>query len=265
MALIQDRDQAHGKETEGRIERHVIGDGPGRLLSRFAQWPTIWRYEECDVIAGEEIVAVFKPFLFHLLRQALTRKTLNLHRDNLWLLGGELIRDLHETPKLRKRPAHEVGRCRRRRRKDSTSWLSSESEQRSFDSTCKKLSSIPDHVLMLQRVGIIGGNASDCTAAPSAKHRLINGGGCLIQTMNARRGRYVANPAGDFITRRHPIEVLPANVRNHHRFPDEPSFLSLPQRAFLRRASLIYVIPAKCGFDNILAFTLFGVSTVSKE
>lgn len=104
------------------------------------QWPTIWHYEERDVIAGEEIVAVFKPFLFHLLRQGLTRKTLNLHRDNLWLLGGEIIRDLHETPKLRKRPAME--------------WVvaavdggegpllrghSSEQEQRSLDSTCKKL------------------------------------------------------------------------------------------------------------------------------
>jgi len=43
----------------------------------------------------------------HLLEQGLTRKTLNLHRDNLWALGGELIRDLHETPKLRKRPAIE--------------------------------------------------------------------------------------------------------------------------------------------------------------
>jgi hypothetical protein len=105
-----------------------------------SEWPTIWHYEERDLIPGKEIVAVFKPFLLHLLSQGLTRKTLNLHRDNLWLLGGEIIRDLYETPKLRKRTAQELvitaidggegpllhGRA-------------SEQEQRSFDSTCKKL------------------------------------------------------------------------------------------------------------------------------
>jgi hypothetical protein len=104
------------------------------------RWPTIWHYEGRDLVPGEEIVAVFKPFRLHLLGQGLTRKTLNLHRDNLWLLGGELIRELHETPRLRKRPARE--------------WIVSavdggegpllhghatEQEQRSFDSTCKKL------------------------------------------------------------------------------------------------------------------------------
>lgn len=104
------------------------------------RWPSSWHYEERDLGPGEDVVAVFKPFLLHLLEQGLTRKTLNLHRDNLWALGGELIRDLHETPKLRKRPAIE--------------WVvaavdggegpllhghATEQEQRSFDSTCKKL------------------------------------------------------------------------------------------------------------------------------
>ena len=85
-------------------------------------------------------MAVFTPFLLDLLAQGLTRKTRNLHRDNLWLLGGEIIRDLNDTPKLRKRAVKELileavandegplihgGFC--------------EQEQRSFDSTCKKL------------------------------------------------------------------------------------------------------------------------------
>lgn len=105
-----------------------------------AEWPDRWHYEERDLAPGAHIVAVFTPFLFHLLAMDLSRKTCNLHRDNLWLLGGELIRELHETPKLRKRTAIE--------------WVTaaivggegpilyghaSEQEQRSFDSTCKKL------------------------------------------------------------------------------------------------------------------------------
>lgn len=92
------------------------------------------------MIPGEQVVAVFTPFLLELLAQGLSRKTRNLHRDNLWLLGGEIIRDINQTPKLRKRPVQELiceaiandegplihGAC-------------SEQEQRSFDSTCKKL------------------------------------------------------------------------------------------------------------------------------
>ena len=40
---------------------------------------------------------MLKPLLRHLLRLELSRKTLRKHRDNLWLLGGELILDLHDT------------------------------------------------------------------------------------------------------------------------------------------------------------------------
>ncbi|MBE0475092.1 hypothetical protein [Rhodoferax sp.] len=53
-----------------------------------AIWAPSWCGEERDVIPGEQIVAVFTPFLLDPLAQGLTRKTRNLHRDNLWLLGG---------------------------------------------------------------------------------------------------------------------------------------------------------------------------------
>ena len=57
---------------------------------------------------GQQIVECFKPFLRHLLSLGLSRKTLRNHRDNLWRLGGEIISDLHETPRLRKRPIDQV-------------------------------------------------------------------------------------------------------------------------------------------------------------
>jgi hypothetical protein len=69
----------------------------------WATWAQSWRDEERDLIPGERIVSVFTPFLQDLLDQGLSRKTRNMHRDNLWLLGGEIIRDINETPKLRKR------------------------------------------------------------------------------------------------------------------------------------------------------------------
>jgi hypothetical protein len=65
-------------------------------------------YEERDLSHGEQMVECFKPFLRHLLSAGLSRKTLQLHRDNLWLLGGEIISDLHKEPRLRKRPTDQV-------------------------------------------------------------------------------------------------------------------------------------------------------------
>jgi len=105
-----------------------------------ATWPASWCGEERDVIPGERIVAVFTPFLLDLLAQGLSRKTRNLHRDNLWLLGGEIIRDINETPRLRKRPVEEL--IRQAIANDEGPLIHggfSEQEQRSFDSTCKKL------------------------------------------------------------------------------------------------------------------------------
>ena len=105
-----------------------------------ATWPASWCGEERDVIPGEQIVAVFTPFLQDLLDQGISRKTRNLHRDNLWLLGGEIIRDINETPKLRKRPVGEL--IREVIANDEGPLIHggfSEQEQRSFDSTCKKL------------------------------------------------------------------------------------------------------------------------------
>jgi len=105
-----------------------------------ATWAASWCGEERDVIPGEQIVEVFTPFLLDLLAQGLSRKTRNLHRDNLWLLGGEIIRDINETPKLRKRPA--LALIKDAVANDEGPLIHggfSEQEQRSFDSTCKKL------------------------------------------------------------------------------------------------------------------------------
>ena len=125
------------KEELGAI---VVAPDLAAYCPDLATWPTSWCGEERDVIPGEQIVAVFTPFLLDLLAQGLTRKTRNLHRDNLWLLGGEIIRDINDTPKLRKRPVREL--IREAVANDEGLLIHggfSEQEQRSFDSTCKKL------------------------------------------------------------------------------------------------------------------------------
>ena len=86
------------------------------------------------------MVECFKPFLRHLLSLRLSRKTLRQHRDNIWVLGGEIISRLQMDSDLRRRPIEQVvldlvG-------DDGGPLLShgqSEAEQRSFDATCRKL------------------------------------------------------------------------------------------------------------------------------
>ena len=96
-------------------------------------------YEDRDVAPGRAMVECFKPFLRHLLSRGLSGKTLRRHRDNLWLLGGALIRRLHEAPQLRKRPIDQVVL---QTLDDEGGPLichgAAEHQQRSFDATCRK-------------------------------------------------------------------------------------------------------------------------------
>jgi len=57
---------------------------------------------EKDLPPGEQLVALFRPFLEHLAASDLSPKTIQKHVDNMWLLGGEFIRDLNDDPPLRK-------------------------------------------------------------------------------------------------------------------------------------------------------------------
>lgn len=104
------------------------------------QWPNTWRYDARDLAPGRQVVEIFRPFLRHLWGMNLSGKTLRKHRDNLWLLGGEVISDLHKNPQLRKRPMAQVVSAAV---DDEGGPLISnsvpEDEQRSFDSTCRKL------------------------------------------------------------------------------------------------------------------------------
>lgn len=105
-----------------------------------AGWPRSWRYEDRDIAPGEEIVACFIPFLRHLLDLGLSRKTRNRHRDNLWRLGGELIRAIQENPRLRKQPIPHL--ITSAIDEDGGPLLADndfEDDQASFDSTCRKL------------------------------------------------------------------------------------------------------------------------------
>ncbi len=103
-------------------------------------WPRAWRVESEDFALGKVMVDLFKVFLTHQLTLARSRKTLRVHRDNLRALGGQIIRLLHEKPSLQKRG---ILRVLLETIDDDGGPIVypalTESEQRSFDSTCRLL------------------------------------------------------------------------------------------------------------------------------
>lgn len=104
-------------------------------------WPRSWMGWEKDLPPGQELVGCFRPFIAHLAASNLTPKTIRRHVDNLWRLGGRIITDLNETPKLRKQPVREA--LWQAVDDDEGGPLINggmdEREQRSFDATCRKL------------------------------------------------------------------------------------------------------------------------------
>jgi len=94
---------------------------------------------EKDLPPGEQLVACFRPFIEHLASSSLSPKTIRRHVDNLWLLGGEIIRDLNCDPSQRKVAVHKLLRDAIGADGGPLIYNGSEDAQYSLDSTCRKL------------------------------------------------------------------------------------------------------------------------------
>jgi hypothetical protein len=118
---------------------------PSAPLERYCRglddWPRAWMGLEKDLLPGKKLVACFRPFLEELAVSDLSPKTIRKHVDNLWALGGEIIHYLHENPSLRKESAEQILKDRIDEEGGPLVYAmeSEEQQQRSFDSTCKKL------------------------------------------------------------------------------------------------------------------------------
>jgi hypothetical protein len=111
-----------------------------RYCPDLADWSNAWKCDQADITIGQRVVEYLKPFLLDLLQQGLAAKTLRTHRDNLWMLGGEVIRRRHDDPGLANRPAEDLLFELLEEDGGPLVWPPiTESEQNSFDTTCRKL------------------------------------------------------------------------------------------------------------------------------
>ena len=67
-------------------------------------WPTSWAGTDEDEPVGRRLVAVLHRFMTHLQQQDLSARTVRRHLDHLWLIGGEIIRQLDDDPARRDTP-----------------------------------------------------------------------------------------------------------------------------------------------------------------
>jgi hypothetical protein len=103
-------------------------------------WPRSWHVEPADIVVGQQIVQVLTPFLLHLMDQGLAKATVRRHRDNLWSLGGELIRCRYDDDELARHDVTDAIRQLIESDGGPLMWPRiTESEQDSLDTTCRKL------------------------------------------------------------------------------------------------------------------------------
>jgi hypothetical protein len=103
-------------------------------------WPRSWHVEPADIAVGEQIIQQLTPFLLNLLDQGLAKATVSRHRDNLWTLGGELIRRRYDNDELARLDAKDAIEQLIGSDGGPLMWPRiTEAEQDSLDATCRKL------------------------------------------------------------------------------------------------------------------------------
>ena len=103
-------------------------------------WPRSWHVQAADIAVGQEIVQLLMPFVLYLLDQGLAKATVRRHRDNLWTLGGELIRRRYDDDELARRDVKDAIGELIGRDGGPLMWPRiSEGEQDCLDATCRKL------------------------------------------------------------------------------------------------------------------------------
>jgi len=109
------------------------------MIKQMERWPKNWAGDRADEAFGIKLMAEMKPFVAALIAHGYAKRTMERHLENLFLLGGEVIRDVSLFERYNEnagdvlRESVEGGEgllCRH---------LHTEAEERAYDATCRKL------------------------------------------------------------------------------------------------------------------------------
>ena len=102
-------------------------------------WPSSWAGDDDDEPVGRGLVVLLRPFIVDLHEQGLARGTIRRHLDNLWLIGGEIIREINDRPALRRKQPRSLLLDAIRNGEAPLVRDLTEQEQSSVDATARKL------------------------------------------------------------------------------------------------------------------------------
>ena len=104
-----------------------------------SEWPDSWMGLEEDIAYGEQLISIMSEFIHHLIDKGLADKTICRHMDNLWLLGGVVIRDVSDYEEYDVAPWLKLSQLVSENGGPWCRHLDSGAARISFDATCRKL------------------------------------------------------------------------------------------------------------------------------
>lgn len=109
------------------------------LADLMERWPASWAGAAVDEAPGRRLLDEFRPVIASLIAEGLSTHVVRRHLDNLWAIGGEVIRAFNDAPELRRRPAHTLLLDVTDLGEAPLVHHATPAEQRSADATARKL------------------------------------------------------------------------------------------------------------------------------
>jgi hypothetical protein len=72
------------------------------------EWPESWAASDRDIPIGKQLVEEFTPFLLDRIQKGRAKSTIKIYAGYLWVLGGELIRQINNYEEERKLPSKQL-------------------------------------------------------------------------------------------------------------------------------------------------------------
>jgi hypothetical protein len=115
-------------------------NSPEQIVPEFPEWPVTWSGTEDDIPYGNGLIEEMRPFIINLIDQGLKVCAVRKHMNNLWLLGGEIIRSVNTHDDYKIPPAERLRRSVDQNGGLYCQHLATDEEVRSYDATSRKLS-----------------------------------------------------------------------------------------------------------------------------
>ncbi len=107
--------------------------------STIKAWPKEWAGVKADEVFGEKLLVELRPFVAALVAKGYARRTLDRHLQNLFLMGGEIIREVSINEAYDADPGEVLRMSVDEEGGPLCQHLYDEEQQRAYDATCRKL------------------------------------------------------------------------------------------------------------------------------